>query len=123
MEHHASGLAKFLTWMFGLAKHPWGDFCHGEHLSILERYDHLLSSSMAALITVVLVLTINFRLARIPNTLQQAMEFIVNFLRGFVSDNIAHNPDRYVPLVGTLGFFVLLLTLYKRFTFSANRTW
>jgi F-type H+-transporting ATPase subunit a len=112
MEHHASGLAVFLTWVLGLARHSWGTFSHGVPLSILERYDHLLTSSLAALVTVILVLIIRFRLARIPGPLQQVMEFAVSFLRGFISDNIDHKPDNYLPLIGTMGFFILLNNLF-----------
>ena len=112
MEHHASGLAVFLTWMFGLTRHSWGTFSHGAPLSILERYDHLLTSSLAAFVTVVVVLLVRFRLARIPGPLQQVFEFGVSFLREFISDNIAHNPDNYLPIVGTMGLFVLLNNLF-----------
>ena len=45
MEHHASFLAVLLTNLLGLARHPWGTFAHGEPLSVLERYDHLLISA------------------------------------------------------------------------------
>ena len=112
MEHHASGLAVFLTWMFGLSRHSWGTFSHGAPLSVLERYDHLLTSSLAALVTVILALIVRFRLARVPGPLQQAMECVVSFLREFISDNIAHRPDDYLPLVGTMGFFILLNNLF-----------
>jgi len=112
MEHHASGLAVLLTWIFGLARHPWGTFAHGAPLSILERYDHLLISSLAALVTVALALAVRYRLARIPGPFQQTMEYLVSFVRSLVSDNVAHEPDRYMPLIGTLGFFILLNNLF-----------
>ena len=112
MEHHASGLAVLLTWLFGLARHPWGTFAHGEPLSVLERYDHLFISVLAALVTVALTLAVRFRLARIPGPFQQIMEFAVTFVRNLVSDNVEHQPDRYMPLIGTLGFFILLNNLF-----------
>jgi F-type H+-transporting ATPase subunit a len=112
MEHHVSGLAVLLTWLFGLARHPWGTFAHGEPLSVLERYDHLLISVLAALVTVALTLAVRFRLARIPGPFQQIMEFAVTFVRSLVSDNVEHHPDRYMPLIGTLGFFILLNNLF-----------
>jgi F-type H+-transporting ATPase subunit a len=40
------------------------------------------------------------------------MEFAVNFVRSLVSDNVEHHPDQYMPLIGTLGFFVLLNNLF-----------
>jgi len=112
MEHHASFLAVLLTNLLGLARHPWGHFAHGEALSILERFDHLLISVLAALVTVILVLLVRARLVRIPGPLQQTMEYLVGFVRTLVADNVAHHPDRYVPLIGTLGVFVLLNNLF-----------
>lgn len=112
MEHHASYLATFLTWLLGLPRHAWGTFAHGQPLSILERYDHLLAALLAALVTVGLALYARRRMARIPGPYQQTMEFLVTFVRGLAADNIHHHPDRYVPLIGTLGFFVLLNNLF-----------
>ena len=112
MEHHASLLAFLLTRLLGLARHPWPGFDHGEALSILERYDHLMISVLAALVTVLLVLLVRARLVRVPGPLQQTMEYLVSFVRTLVSDNVAHHPDQYVPLIGTLGFFILLNNLF-----------
>ena len=112
MEHHASFLAVLLTNLLGLARHPWPGFDHGMPLSLLERYDHLLISVLAALVTVILVLMVRARLVRVPGPLQQTMEYLVTFVRTLVSDNVAHHPDRYVPLIGTLGFFILLNNLF-----------
>ena len=112
MEHHASGLAVLLTWLLGLSRHPWGTFAHGEPLSFLERYDHLFISVLAALVTVALALAVRCKLARIPGPFQQIMEYLVTFVRNLVGDNVAHHPDRYMPLIGTLGFFILLNNLF-----------
>jgi F-type H+-transporting ATPase subunit a len=112
MEHHASFLAVLLTNLLGLARHPWLNFAHGEPLSILERYDHLLISALAALVTVILVTLVRARMVRIPGPLQQTMEYLVGFVRTLVADNVAHHSERYVPLIGTLGVFVLLNNLF-----------
>jgi len=112
MEHHASYLATLLTNLLHLARHSWGDFAHGQALSILERYDHLFASVLAALVIVALVLATRIKLSRIPGPFQQTMEFLITFVRNLVSDNIAHHSDRYVPLIGTLGFFILLNNLF-----------
>lgn len=116
MEHHASALAIFLTDLlvkFGLmTRHAWGSFAHGEPLSILERYDHLLAAVLAALVTMLLVTLVRRKMSVIPGPLQQMMELIVSFLREMLSDNIAHHSERYLPLVGTLGFFILLNNLF-----------
>jgi F-type H+-transporting ATPase subunit a len=116
MEHHASTLAIFLTECLiklGLiTRHSWGNFAHGQPLSILERFDHLLASVLAALVTILVVALMRRRMRVVPGPLQQIMEFIVSFLREMLSDNIAHHSERYLPLVGTLGFFILLNNLF-----------
>jgi F-type H+-transporting ATPase subunit a len=112
MEHHASFLAVLLTRLLHLPQHAWPAFAHGESLSILERYDHLLISVIAALATVLLVLVARSRMARIPGPLQQTLEYLVSFVRSLVGDNIDHQAELYVPLVGTLGVFVLLNNLF-----------
>ena len=112
MEHHASFLAYWLTNLLGLTRHAWGGFAHGESLSVLERYDYLLISVLAALVTAILVLLVRSKMMRIPGPLQQTMEYLVSFVRTLVADNVAHHPDHYVPLIGTLGVFVLLNNLF-----------
>ena len=112
MEHHASGLSVLLTHLLGLSQYYWGNFAPGVKLSVLERYDHLVISVLAALVTMVLVLAVRLRLARIPGPLQQTMEYLVSFVREMVSDNVAHHSERYVPLIGTMGVFILLNNLF-----------
>ena len=112
MEHHASGLAVLLTWLLGLARHPWGTFAHGAPLSVLERYDHLLISVLAALVTVLLVLAVRLRLARIPGPLQQVFEGVVGGLKDMINENIAHHGEKYLPFIGTIALFVFFNNLF-----------
>ena len=116
MEHHASYLATLLTNLLvhlGLmTRHAWGTFAHGQPLSILERYDHLFAAVLAALVIVAMVLATRVKLSRIPGPFQQVMEFLVTFVRNLVSDNITHHSEQYVPLIGTLGLFILLNNLF-----------
>jgi F-type H+-transporting ATPase subunit a len=112
MEFHPSGLSALLTWLFGLHQHAWGTFAHAEPLSFLQRYDHLFIATLAALVTVALALAFRFSVARIPGPFQQTMEFLVTFVRSLVADNIGHDPDRYMPLIGTLGFFIMLNNMF-----------
>lgn len=112
MEHHASALAIALTNLLHLGRHSWGTFAHGQPLSILERFDHLLASVLAALVTILVVALMRRKMRVVPGPLQQVMEFIVSFLREMLSDNIAHHSEKYLPLVGTLGFFILLNNLF-----------
>ncbi len=112
MEHHASYLATFLTNLLHLSRHSWGTFAHGQPLSILERYDHLFAAVLATLVIMAMVLATRIKLSRIPGPFQQTMEFLVGFVRNLVADNVAHHPERYVPLIGTLGLFILLNNLF-----------
>ena len=112
MEHHASALSMFLTWLLNLPRNAEPGFAHGAHLSLLERYDHLFAAVLAALVTMIIVGLVRRKLAVIPGPLQQVMEYAVTFLREMLSDNIAHHSERYLPLVGTIGLFVLLNNLF-----------
>lgn len=112
MEHHPSALSMFLTWLLNLPRHADPAFAHGEPLSLLERYDHLFAAVLAALVTMLVVWMVRRKMAVIPGPLQQVLEYAVTFLREMLSDNIAHHSERYLPLVGTIGLFVLLNNLF-----------
>ena len=116
MEHHASYLATLLTNLLVhlglLSRHTWGTFAHGQAMSILERYDHLFAAVLASLVIVALVLATRVKLSRIPGPFQQTMVFLVTFVRNLVGDNVAHHPEAYVPLIGTLGLFIVLNNLF-----------
>ncbi|MDR1842055.1 MAG: F0F1 ATP synthase subunit A [Holophagales bacterium] len=112
MEHHASYLATLLTNWLGLERHDWGAFAHGQPLSVLERYDHLFAAVLAALTTILLVFLVRLRMTKVPRPYQQVMEYAVTFVRNLVGENVEHHPEKYVPLVGTMGFFVLLNNLF-----------
>lgn len=112
MEHHASALSVLLTWLLHLPQHSDPNFAHGAPLSLLERYDHLFAAVLAALVTMLIVWLVRRKMAVIPGPLQQVMEYAVTFLREMLSDNIAHHSERYLPLVGTIGLFVLLNNLF-----------
>jgi F-type H+-transporting ATPase subunit a len=112
MDHHPSFLATLLTDLLHLPRKAWGAFAHGQGLSVLERYDHLFAAVLAATVSVVLVLIVRRRLKKVPDPLQQTMEAAVSFVRGLVGENVEHHPEKYVPLVGTLGIFILLNNLF-----------
>jgi F-type H+-transporting ATPase subunit a len=52
------------------------------------------------------------KMSLIPGPLQQTWEYAATFLRELLSDNIAHHSERYLPLIGTIGIFVLLNNLF-----------
>jgi len=114
MEHHASYLAKLLTDLLHLPRYVWsnGAFAHGQALSVLERYDHLFAALLAALLTVLLVYLLRMRMSKVPGPFQQVMETAISFVRNLVGENIEHHPEKYVPLVGMLGIFILLNNIF-----------
>lgn len=63
-----------------------------------------------------------------PTFVQQALEVYYNFIRNMVRDMIGHGFERYLPLIGTLGLFILfsnllaLIPVFKAPTASTNVT-
>lgn len=112
MEHHPSLLAQWLTQVLHLARHAWPGFAHGEPLSVLERYDHLLNALLAALVAMAITAMVRKNLARIPGPLQQVFEGVVEWLQGMIGDNIAHHGERYLPFIGTMALFVFFNNLF-----------
>lgn len=112
MEHHPSLLAQWLTQILHLARHAWPGFAHGEPLSVLERYDHLLNALLAALVAMAITALVRKNLSRIPGPLQQVFEGVVEWLQGMIGDNIAHHGERYLPFIGTMALFVFFNNLF-----------
>jgi len=112
MEHHPSLLAQWLTQILHLARHAWPGFAHGEPLSVLERYDHLLNALLAALVAMAITALVRKNLSRIPGPLQQIFEGVVEWLQGMIGDNIAHHGERYLPFIGTMALFVFFNNLF-----------
>ncbi len=106
MEHHASELAIWLTNLLGLSRHAWGSFAHGQALSVLERYDHLLNALLAALSAMTVASLVRRNLQRIPGPLQQVLEFVTTGLKDMLADNIHHHSEKYLPFIGTVALFV-----------------
>ena len=112
MEHHVSLLAHWLTIVLGLHQHAWPGFAEGMPLSWLERYDHLFSASLSALLTLSICFAVKRKLARVPAPMQASMESILKGLQGIIDDNIAHGGEKYLPLVGTLALFIFFCNLF-----------
>lgn len=46
-----------------------------------------------------------------PGFMQQVLEAYFNFIRNLIKDNIGPEGERFVPIIGTLGLFILLSNL------------
>jgi F-type H+-transporting ATPase subunit a len=52
-----------------------------------------------------------------PGAAQNVVEVFVEFLRGVAKENIAHHPDRYLPIVGGFFFFIAIANAFGWFFF------
>lgn len=111
MEHHPSALAVLLTNLLHLTRHGWAHFAPGTEFSVLERYDHLLVSVLAAILVLSFAFAVKRRLALVPGPLQQAAEALVGIAIGEAKAKIGHGFEKHVPLIGTLGLFILVNNL------------
>jgi len=107
MEHHASAFAQWLTSLLHLAQHPWPGF--GTHpMSVLERYDHLLNTVLAAIFVLILTSLTRRKLSLIPGPLQQVMEAYFGFIRNLAGSSIPRHAEKYIPFIGTLGLLIFV---------------
>ena len=78
---------------------------------------HPIPSYVAGEIMVLLIIVIGALMLRRrlsvenPGKFQQSMELFLEFTQGLVDEMIGHGARRYVPLIGTLGIFILLCNI------------
>jgi F-type H+-transporting ATPase subunit a len=107
MEHHASAFSTLLTQLLGLSRQLWTGY--GSHpMSVLERYDHLLITLLAALVVIGLTMAVKKRLSIIPSPLQSLFESYYELVEGLAKGAIPRDHQRYIPFIGTLGLLILV---------------
>ncbi len=57
-----------------------------------------------------------------PGKIQQTLELIVEFLNQQLEENIGHGGKKYLPMIGTIGVFVLLMNLAGQVPVLASPT-
>src|SRR5262245_31716574 len=66
---------------------------------------------MAGIVVVVLIAFVAFVRSRLsienPGRLQQTLEVVLEFFEGQLDENVGHAGHRFVPIIGTIGFFIL----------------
>lgn len=78
---------------------------------------HPIPSYVAGEILVLLIIVIGALMLRRrlsvenPGKFQQTMEIFLEFTQGLVDEMIGHGARQYVPLIGTLGIFILLCNI------------
>jgi F-type H+-transporting ATPase subunit a len=86
-------------------------------LGLRPNPDHPIPEYMCGEILVILLILVGAVVVRRslsvenPGKFQQIMEVFVGFTQSMTDDVIGHGGRRYVPLIGTLGIFVLLCNL------------
>ncbi len=73
--------------------------------------DHVLYTWLAMAILVVLAFVASRRLELVPRGLQNFMEVVLEQFLTLLEDVIGHGGRRYLPLIGTLGLFILVANL------------
>ena len=74
--------------------------------------DYLAMEVLVILVVLVAAILLRRKLSlESPGKFQHAMEVFVEFTQNMVDENIGHEGHGYVPLLGTLGIFVLLCNL------------
>ncbi len=124
MEHHASFFAQWLTSLLHLHQQVWPGF--GSHpMSVLERYDHLLNTVVAALFVIGVTSATRAKLSLIPGGLQQVMEAYFGFIRNLAGSSIPRHSEKYIPFIGTLGLLIFVNNFMGMIPFfgTGNSNW
>lgn len=96
MDIHASIWTNLLTKLFHLDPHT------------MKMWDHVVAATIVFLITLVIGLLVKKGVRLVPNSLQQVNEVVVSGLLGMLDENMGERGRRYLPLIGTLAFFIFL---------------
>lgn len=96
MEIHPS------LWTMGIAK------ILGKDLHAVVLYDHVIAALIVFLILTVIALSVKAKLNLIPNSLQQVVEVVVQGLLDMLEETIGEGGRKYLPLIGSLAFFIFL---------------
>ncbi len=99
--------------------HVAGVAPHGEEGELLGWVpDHVVMALLVLLFCAVFFPLVARRFRRdVPGPTQNVLELFVDFLRGVVGENIPHDGEKYLPIVGGFFFFILLANLCGTFFF------
>ena len=118
MEHHKLWITELLNRLFGkpvaallnaLGIHP--------HDPLNPIPNHVAMEMVVFLVAVVFVLWLKRRLSvDRPGAAQQCMEFVLSNpmgvgIKDLLNDNVGHGSEKYLPMIGSIGLFVLLCNL------------
>lgn len=129
MEEHVRGITRFANHLLGPSALSLLHVLHitpdNEELPIPQ---HVVMALLVVIVGTILALILRARLSvEKPGAMQQTAELLLTNPLAFgindiVSENTGHEWKRYVPLVGSVGLFVLLANLFGAFPFLAAPT-
>lgn len=73
--------------------------------------DYVIMSLIAALLLILFFSLSSKKPKLIPSRIQSVMELIIQFFEGLLGDLIGEDGKKYLPLVGTIGLFILTCNL------------
>jgi F-type H+-transporting ATPase subunit a len=107
--HHSLWIVEIVDAIFGPVVRSLGEAL-GYHFgpgNVIP--DHVVMAAMILIAVTALCVVLRSRLSvEHPGKLQLIVEDAVAFMRGLLHDFIGHKGERYLPLVGAIGLFILL---------------
>lgn len=111
MEFHPSVWTRLVAWALEADLH---------HFAV---YDHIVAAAITLLICTFVAFRTKSKLSMVPGHFQQVVEVTMEGIMGMLSENMGDRGRRYIPLVGTLAFFIFignLLGLIPSFSSSTS---
>ncbi len=93
--------------------HPsfWSNLLSGALHFDAHKWDNVVAAGIVFLVILIMGLLVKSRVSLVPGHLQQVNEVVVSGILGLLEDNIGEHSRKYLPLIGSLGFFVFLSNL------------
>jgi len=95
------------------------------HVKDLDQFliygEHVIAALFTFLFCVILAVIIRSKLRVIPGGLQQFIEVVMQAMIGMLEENMGKEGRKYIPIIGTLAFFIFISNLLGLIpTFSAS---
>jgi len=89
--------------------HPTVQVCSGSGFLCVFNLDTVISSAIAIVLTVGIVIAVSFTLRRrVPHRLQMVLELLLSYTRGLVRDMVDEDARFIMPIAATIFLFILI---------------
>jgi F-type H+-transporting ATPase subunit a len=78
----------------------------------LAMWDHVVASGIVFIFLVLLAVVVRANLKLVPGKLQQAVEVVIEALNNMMEGTIGPGGKKYLPLIGTLAFFIFVSNFF-----------